>query len=161
MTSPQFGFEYTGLRETAQALGKLGVADDAIKTAMNEAGMIVAREAWRTGPTDTGAMLGGLKVNKSKSLLRIYLNTKKTPYAISWHAVPLGLSKGGFNYKVPGHQRTSVKGTKHSVKAYSANRYLPGKGKNPFLFTAFERKKQQVLEAYVTAMGDLLRKAVR
>jgi len=155
VTTPR-GIEFTGLRETAAALKKLGVPDAAVKTAMNEAGLIVAREAHRIGPTDTGKMLGTLKVNKSKSLLKINVGGKSAPYAYSWHALALGVSKGGFNYKVPAHKRKG-----YSVKAYTANRYLPGKGSNPFLFKAFETTKQQVVEAYVTAMGDLFRKAVR
>jgi hypothetical protein len=150
------GVEYTGLRETAAALKKLGVPDDAVKTAMNEAGMIVAREAWRIGPSDTGKMLSTLKVNKSKSLLKINVGGKSAPYAYSWHALELGVSKGGFNYKVPAHQRKG-----HPVRAYRANRALPAKGQRPFLFTAWERKKQEVLAAYVTAMGDLFRQVMR
>jgi len=150
------GIEFTGLRETAAALKKLGVPDDAVKSAMNEAGLIVAREAWRIGPSDTGKMLSTLKVNKSKSLLKINVGGKSAPYAYSWHAIALGVSKGGFNYKVPAHQRKG-----YPVRAYTANRYLPAKGANPFLFKAWDRTKQQVVEAYVTAMGDLFRKAMR
>ena len=146
------GLEFTGLRETATALKRLGVDDTAVKTAMNEAGMIVVREAWRLMPVSSGKMARTLKANKSKSLLKVSVGNNTTvPYAYTFHAQAMGKSKGAFTYIVGRHSR---RGT--SVRGYARAARIPNKA---FLFVAFERKKQELYESYITAMDRLLRGA--
>lgn len=143
------GLEFTGLRELNAALKKLSIPDPAIKTAMNEAGQITQREAWRIMPTRTGNMARSLKVNKAKNELKISVGNNTTvQYARNFHAVALGVSKGGFTFHVP----VSSRGGK-SVRAYSAQRRIPNR---PFLFTAWERTKRDVYECYVLAIGKLI-----
>lgn len=152
MTTAPSGLEYTGLRELNTYLKRIGVPDDAIKTAMNDAGNVVVREAWRIMPTVTGAMAKTLKANKSKSLLRVQVGNNTTVrYAYTMHAVALGKSKGGFTFRVPPHTRKGK-----PVRGYTAQRYIPNR---PFLFVAFERKKQALYESYVSAIGALIRGA--
>ena len=151
MAAPS-GVEFTGLRELNAALKRLGVDDAEIKTAMNEAGMIVVREAWRLMPVASGKMARTLKANKSKTLLKVSVGNNTTvPYAYTFHAVALGQSKGGFTYVVNRHTR---KGT--YVKSYARKAYIPNK---PFLFLAFERKQADLLNAYASAIDGLLQKA--
>lgn len=148
------GFEFTGLRETAAALKKLGVTDDAIKDAMQEAGAIVQRETWRIMPVDTGAMAKSLKVNRSKNLLKITVGNNTTvPYAYTFHAIAKGVSKGAFVFRVPTHSRRG-----HQVRGYVAARRIQDRAS---LYLAWERTQQQVIEAYVTAMGRLFEEFAR
>lgn len=143
------GIEFTGLRELNTYLKRIGVADDAVKTAMNEAGNLVVREAWRIMPVASGKMAKTLKANKAKNLLKVGVGSKTVPYAYTFHAIALGRSRGGFTYVVNRHTRRG-----RYVKSYARQAYIPNR---PFLFIAFERTKRAVFEAYVTAIGDLIR----
>lgn len=150
-TAPS-GLEFTGLRELNASLKKMGVTDDAIKTAMNTAGAVVQREAWRIMPVSSGAMARTLKVNKNKNKLVVQVGNNTTvQYAYTFHAGALGKSKGGFTFDVPAHSRRG-----HPVRAYTAKRYIPN---FPFLFIAFERKSRELYESYVSAITDLIRSA--
>lgn len=150
MAAPQ-GLEFTGLRELNTHLKKVGVPDDAIKTAMNEAGQLVQREAWRIMPVKSGAMARTLKVNKAKNELKVSVGSKSVPYAYTFHARAMGKSKGGFTYIVDRHSRRGS-----YVKSYARQAFIPDRA---FLYQAFERKKQALYEAYVTAIADLLKGA--
>jgi hypothetical protein len=147
-----YGLDYTGLREAGKALAQAGVTDAAIKDAMQNAGAVVAQEALRISPNRTGRMDRTLKVNRSKSNLTITVGNNTTvPYAYTLHAVALGKSRGGFTFRVRAHTRQG-----HQVKAYKAQRYIRN---DPFMFIAWERKKQAVYEAFVTAFGHLFDQA--
>lgn len=147
-----YGLEFTGLRELNASLKKMGVTDDAVKTAMNEAGAITQREAWRLMPVSSGAMARTLKVNKNKNVLKVTVGNNTTVrYAYTFHATGLGLSRGGFTFRVPAHSRRG-----RPVRGYVAQRRIPNR---PFLYLAWERTKQQVYEAYVEAIGNLIRSA--
>jgi hypothetical protein len=150
------GFEFTGLRETNLALKRLGVPDPAIKEAMRDAGMLVAREAWRIAPQDTGKMASTIKVTGGKNKLVVKVGNNTTvPYAYTFHATALNRSRGGFTVHVPTYQRgRSRKSSGTTVAPYKTARRIPNR---PFLFVAFERKKRELFEAYVTRIGDLFR----
>lgn len=153
------GVEYTGLRELNKYLRAIGAPDDAIKDAMHNAGAIVVKEAWRIMPVDTGKMARTLKANRAKNELKVKVGNNTTvPYAYTFHAVALGKSKGGFTFRVPTHNRRGTRGRKGGpVRAHKAARHIPNR---PFLFQAFERKRQEVYEAYITAIGDLISRGV-
>lgn len=147
------GIEFTGLRETIKALGKLGVSDDAVKDAMQDAGNLVAREAWRVMPVDSGRMARTLKVNRSKTNLTITVGNNTTvQYAYNFHAKALGTSKGGYTFRVPAYRRKTG-----NVAGYTAQRWLPRHGDFPFMFIAWERKQADLYRAWVTAMDKLFR----
>lgn len=149
-SSAPAGIEFTGLRELNTYLRKIGVPDDAVKDAMHTAGELVVREAWRIMPVDSGAMAKSLKANRAKNELKIKVGNQTTvKYAYTFHAVALGKSKGGFTFKVPSHTRRGTGG----VRAHKAKRRIPNR---PFLYTAFERKRQELYESYVTAMARLI-----
>lgn len=144
------GLEFTGLREVNAYLKKIGQPDDAIKKAMNDAGQVVAQEAWRIMPVHTGNLARTLKVNKAKNLLKVSVGNRTTAqYGYTFHAQALGKSKGGFTYAVPAHSRSG-----RSVRAYTRQATIPNR---PFLYLAFERKKLEMWEKYVTAIADLIR----
>lgn len=142
------GIEYTGLRELNAKLKRLGVDDSAIKEAMNDAGLLVVGEAKRLAPVKSGKMAKTIKANKAKNLLKVSAGSKTVPYAYTFHARALGKSKGGFTFIYPRHRRRG-----RYVKSYARQAYIPNL---PFLFLAFEAKRRQVIEAYVTSMGNLL-----
>lgn len=146
------GIEYTGLRELNAKLKKIGVPDDAIKTAMNEAGLIVVREAQSLAPSKSGKMARTIKANKAKNLLKVQVGSKAVPYAYTFHAIALGRSRGGFTYVVNRHTRRG-----RYVKSYARQAYIPNR---PFLFLAFQKTRAKVIAAYVTAMADLLQRGV-
>lgn len=145
------GIEFTGLRELNTYLKKIGVTDDAVKTAMNDAGNIIVREAWRIMPTDTGKMASTLKANKAKNKLTVKVGSKTVPYAYTFHARALGKSNGGFTYDVQRHTRRG-----RSVSGYSRKASIPDRA---FLYVAFERKKTETYEAYISAIADLIKGA--
>lgn len=156
MSNTLRGLEYTGLRELNAALKKAGTDDAAIKEVMTEAGELIRGEAWRLVPVRTGNLAASLKVSKSKNQLEVKVGNNKTGstgarYGYTFHAVALGKSRGGFTFDVPSHTRGG-----YPVRAYTAKRYIPNK---PFLFMAFERKKQAVYETYVKGIGRLLQAA--
>lgn len=144
--------EFTGLRELNTYLKKIGVPDAAVKQAHADAGALVQREAWRLMPVDSGNMARTLKVSKSKSYVQIQVGNNTTVrYARNFHAVKLGISKGGFHFVVRAHTRAG-----RPVRGYTANRRIPN---NPFLITAYERKKEDLIRAYVDAVGNLIKQA--
>lgn len=147
MTAP-VGLEFTGLRELNTALARLGVPDDAVKDAMQNAGELVQREAWRLMPVRTGAMARTLKVNRAKNKLIVSVGNNTTvPYAYTFHAVALGKSRGGFTFRVGPYSRRG-----RPVTGYKAARRITNR---PFLYTAFERKKADMYRSYVTAIDRL------
>lgn len=148
-TSAPRGLEFTGLRELNASLKKLGVTDDAIKTAMNEAGQIVQREAWRIMPVDSGASARTLKVNKNKNKLVVQVGTNKVAGPYVMHATAIGKARSFMTFDVRAHTRRGV-----SVRSYSVVRAVRN---FPYLFIAFERQKQAMYESYVTAIGKLMR----
>ena len=146
------GLEFTGLRELNASLKKMGVTDDAIKTAMNEAGAIVQAEARSLAPVKSGKMARTVKVNKNKNTLKITVGNNTTvKYAYTFHALEIGKSKGGFTFRIPAHTRRG-----HRVNSYVAQRRIRD---FPFLWLAFEQKSREVYTAYVEAIGNLIRSA--
>jgi hypothetical protein len=103
-------------------------------------------------PQRSGALNRTLKANKSKSNVTITVGNRTTvPYAYTFHAVALGKSKGGFTFYVPPYNRRG-----RQVGAYKAARRIVS---NPFLYIAWERSKDKIVEAYVTAMTKLIETA--
>lgn len=160
MATTVSGVEWTGLREAARALSTLGGGlDEAFKDAMQESGGVVAREAWRLMPVDTGALSRTLKVNRSKSELRISVGNNTTvPYAYTLHAVALGASNGGFTFRVDAHTRRSRRGGRRPVRSYTAARRIPNR---PFMFQAWERKQDELFRVFVDRLGALFQEAGR
>lgn len=145
----RYGLQVEGLRESVKALSKLGVPDDAIKDAIREGGLILQREAWRIMPVKSGAMAHSLKVSKAKSKLEVYVgDNKKVKYALNFHAQAMGLSKGGYTFTMT--HRGGPKNGQH----YKKQRRIPN---NPFMFTAFDRKVNDVEAAFVDAIDKLIR----
>lgn len=133
-------------------LKRAGVPDDAVKDAMYSAGLPVQREALRLAPVRSGKLASTIKVNRSKSNLTFTAGNNTTvKYAYTFHAQALGKSKGGFTFRVPFHDRQGAR-----VRSYSRQARIPNR---PFLLQAWERNRQKVLEAYVTAVASLLRGA--
>lgn len=160
MAATVSGLEWTGLRESARALSRLGDGlDDAFKDAMTEAGGVVAREAWRIMPVDSGALARTLKVNRSKSELRISVGNNTTvPYGYTLHARALGASRGGFTFRVGPHTRRGRRGGRGQVSGYSAARRIPDR---PFMFQAWERKQADLYRVFVDRLGTLFQEAGR
>lgn len=157
MAGPK-GIEFTGLRETNLALRRLGVTDPAIKQAMTDAGMIVMREAWKIGPSDSGKLLSTLKVTGGKNKLQVQVGNNTTAqYGWTFHAnaTRYNYAKGRMTFHVPTHTRKgSRRGARTQVAAYSTVRRIRS---FPFLFIAFERKSADLYRAYVTALDKLFR----
>ena len=148
------GVEVTGLRETARALKKADVADAEVKDAMNQVGGILVREALRLVPVRTGRLAKTIKTTGGRNALTFQAGNNTTvKYAYTMHAIAEGRSKGGFTYRVPAHRRKG-----YTVKGYSRKAYIPNR---PFMFQAWDRKRQDVLEAYVSAIAGLFRGAGR
>lgn len=151
MAGPR-GIEFSGLRETNLALKRLGAPDAAIKEAMSDAGMIVLREAWRIGPSDSGKLLSTLKVTGGKNKLQVQVGNNTTAqYGWTFHAnaTRYNYAKGWMTFWVPAHSRKGK-----PVAGYKTVRRIRA---FPFLYTAFERKSADLYRAYVSAIDGLFR----
>lgn len=153
------GVEVTALRETAKALKAAGVADDAVKAEMQAVGGIVVREAVRLAPTRSGKLASTVKATGGRNKLDIVAgNNTSVKYGMYFHAstsrttgyMGKGPAQAEWIYKVPGHTRKG-----YPVSAYRRRVRLPTR---PFLYQAWERNREAVLEAYVTAIARLFRK---
>jgi hypothetical protein len=144
-------------RQLNDRLKKLGTTPDKIKEAMQAGGQVIADEAYRLAPKDTGAMAKTIKVAKQQAMIRVTVGSTKVPYAYTFHAADMKSSYGhGMTYRVPPHRRskTGNHGEGGTVKGYTSKRSFPS---NPFLFNAARSKKRQVFAAYVEVIGKALR----
>jgi HK97 gp10 family phage protein len=80
------GIKVKGLRSSIKALRAIGVDAKDIKTAGNEAGEIVAREARNLVPVRTGKLRNSIRVSKLIGKVEIKAGTGRTvPYANPIH----------------------------------------------------------------------------
>ena len=151
------GVEVQGLREYARALKKADVADAEVKDAMNQVGGILVREALRLVPVRTGRLAKTIKTTGGRNALTFQAGNNTTVrYAYTFHAIAAGDSKGGFTYRVTGYQRNNRGRSKGKtyVRGHTRKGYIPNR---PFMFQAWERRQDDVLEAYVKAVTGLFR----
>jgi len=80
------GIKVKGLRSSIKALQAIGVDAKDIKSAGNEAGEIVAREARTLAPSRTGALRASIRVSKALNRVSVSAgNNGRVPYANPIH----------------------------------------------------------------------------
>jgi HK97 gp10 family phage protein len=105
------GIKVKGLRSSIKALREIGVEAKDIKSAGNEAGEIVAREARNLVPVRTGKLRGSIRVTKLISKVEIKAGTGGTiPYAnpIHWGWFKRNIKPQPFFTKAIGITRDEV-----------------------------------------------------
>ena len=105
------GIKVKGLRSSIKALQAIGVDAKDIKSAGNEAGEIVAREARNLVPVRTGKLRNTIRVSKALSKVSISAgNNGKVPYAnpIHWGWFKRNIKPQPFFIKALGITRDEV-----------------------------------------------------
>lgn len=105
------GIKVKGLRSSIKALQAIGVDAKDIKSAGNEAGEIVAREARNLVPVRTGKLRNTIRVSKALSKVSISAgNNGKVPYAnpIHWGWFKRNIKPQPFFVKALGITRDEV-----------------------------------------------------
>lgn len=120
-----------GLAGVYRALSKLGAPVEEIRSANQEAGLVVMRTAKNISPVRSGKLRNSIRINKATTNVKILAGYKRVPYAnpIHW---------GWFMDK-----RTGVK---RNIKP------------NPFLARALGYNREQILKDYVKNLEKLINK---
>lgn len=112
-----------------------------ITAASSMAGRTIALAASQFVPNDSGELAGSIEVTEDERRVTVGSNS---PYA-RWFHVPT-LSEGNVGYA----KKTSRRGRSYGQR-------IPD---DPFLFNAVEESKDDVFEGFVTAVGDLIDRAL-
>jgi HK97 gp10 family phage protein len=105
------GIKVKGLRSSIKALQAIGVDAKDIKSAGNEAGEIVAREARTLAPSRTGALQASIRVSKALNRVSVSAgNNGRVPYAnpIHWGWFKRNIKPQPFFVKALGITRDQV-----------------------------------------------------
>jgi HK97 gp10 family phage protein len=105
------GIKVKGLRSSIKALQAIGVDAKDIKSAGNEAGEIVAREARTLAPSRTGALRASIRVSKALNRVSVSAgNNGRVPYAnpIHWGWFKRNIKPQPFFVKALGITRDEV-----------------------------------------------------
>jgi len=105
------GIKVKGLRSSIKALQAIGVDPAEIKTAGNEAGEIVAREARNLVPVRTGRLRNTIRASRALSKVTVSAgNNGKVPYAnpIHWGWFKRNIKPQPFFVKALGITRDEV-----------------------------------------------------
>lgn len=105
------GIKVTGLKSSLKALQAIGVDAADIKTAGNEAGEIVAREARNLVPVRTGRLRNTIRTSKALNKVSVSAgNNGKVPYAnpIHWGWFKRNIKPQPFFVKALGITRDEV-----------------------------------------------------
>jgi hypothetical protein len=138
--------EVDGLAEVEAILTGLSDSDSVVTPALTNWGKLVQTEAIRLAPRKTGALAAAISTTfyPGGGGVSIKVDTTTAPHGYTFHATALGMSSGGFTFRVPG---TATR------QAYTRKAYIPNK---PFLFLAAKAKEQEL----VTLVEDELSKVV-
>jgi HK97 gp10 family phage protein len=105
------GIKVKGLRSSIKALQAIGVDAKDIKSAGNEAGEIVAREARNLAPVRSGSLRSTIRVSKALNRVSVSAgNNGKVPYAnpIHWGWFKRNIKPQPFFVKALGITRNEV-----------------------------------------------------
>jgi HK97 gp10 family phage protein len=105
------GIKVKGLRSSIKALQAIGVDAKDIKSAGNDAGEIVAREARTLAPSRTGALRASIRVSKALNRVSVSAgNNGRVPYAnpIHWGWFKRNIKPQPFFVKALGITRDEV-----------------------------------------------------
>ena len=105
------GIKVKGLRSSLKALQAIGVDAKDIKSAGNEAGEIVAREARNLAPVRTGALRNTIRTSKALNKVSVSAgNNGRVPYAnpIHWGWFKRNIKPQPFFVKALGITRDEV-----------------------------------------------------
>jgi HK97 gp10 family phage protein len=105
------GIKVKGLRSSIKALQAIGVDAKDIKSAGNEAGEIVAREARNLAPVRTGALRNTIRTSKALNKVSVSAgNNGRVPYAnpIHWGWFKRNIKPQPFFVKALGITRDEV-----------------------------------------------------
>jgi HK97 gp10 family phage protein len=105
------GIKVKGLRSSIKALQAIGVEAKDIKSAGNEAGEIVAREARNLAPVRSGSLRSTIRVSKALNRVSVSAgNNGKVPYAnpIHWGWFKRNIKPQPFFVKALGITRNEV-----------------------------------------------------
>lgn len=105
------GIKVKGLRSSIKALQAIGVDASDIKTAGNQAGEIVAREARTLAPVRTGALRNTIRTSKALNKVTVSAgNNGRVPYAnpIHWGWFKRNIKPQPFFVKALGITRDEV-----------------------------------------------------
>lgn len=129
ITTGDYKFRVTGLRDAVKNLQAAGVDAQDIKELMQDAGEIVARRASWLAPARTGRLRDSMRVGKAKTKATIRVGGARVPYARFVYFGKYNEAKGGLYAK-----------------------------KNPFIWDALNATRPQVYNRIELGIRELLAK---